>query len=46
VQVFGDVVNHSIPIDVVYFAISTLKRVFVKKRQSFPCNLQGINCIM
>jgi hypothetical protein len=44
VQVVGDVVYHSRPAHVVYFAIASLKRVVVQKRQSFPCNLQGINC--
>jgi hypothetical protein len=45
VKVVGGVVYHSRPVHVVYFAIASLKRVVVKKRQSFPCNLQGLNCI-
>jgi hypothetical protein len=43
VQVVGGVVYHSRPVHVVNFAMASLKRVVVKKRQSFPCNLQGIN---
>jgi hypothetical protein len=46
VQVHGDVVYHSGPTHVVYFAIASLKRGVVEKRQSFSCNLQGINCTM
>jgi hypothetical protein len=44
VQVVGDVVYHSRLVHVVYFSIVNLKRVVVKKRQFFPCNLQGLNC--
>jgi hypothetical protein len=44
VQVVGGVVYHSRHVHVVYFAIASLKRVVVQKRQSFPCNLQGLNC--
>jgi hypothetical protein len=44
VQVVGGVVYHSRLVHVVYFAIASLKRVVVQKRQSFPCNLQGLNC--
>jgi hypothetical protein len=44
VQVVGDVVYHSRHVHVVYFEIASLKGVVVKMRQSFPCNLQGLNC--
>jgi hypothetical protein len=44
VHVVGDVVYHSILGNVVYFAIASLKRVVVQQRQSFPCNLQGVEC--
>jgi hypothetical protein len=44
VQVVGGVVYHTRHVHVVYFAISRLKRVVVQKRQSLPCNLQGLNC--
>jgi hypothetical protein len=43
VQVVVSVVYHSRPFHVVNFAIAILKRVVVQKRQSLPCNLQGIN---
>jgi hypothetical protein len=43
--IVGDVVYHSRPGHVVYFSIPSLKRVVVQKRQSLPCDLQGINCI-
>jgi hypothetical protein len=42
VQVVGDVVYHSRPGHVVYFAIAILKRVVLQKRNIFPFNLQGI----
>jgi hypothetical protein len=42
-KVFGGVVYHIRPIHVVNFSIASLKRVVVKKRQSFPCNLEGRN---
>jgi hypothetical protein len=45
VKVFGVVVYHIIPIHVVKFAIASLKRVVVQKRQSLPCNLEGRNRI-
>jgi hypothetical protein len=44
VQVVGGIYYHSRHVHVVRFLISRLKRVVVKKRQLFPCNLQGINC--
>ena len=42
-QAVGDVVYHSRPAHVVYFAAASLKRVVVQNRQSLSCNLQGLN---
>jgi hypothetical protein len=44
VRVVGDAIYHSRHVHVVHFAIASLKRVAMQKRQTFPCNLEGINC--
>ena len=44
VQIVGGVVYHIKHVHVVNFAIASLKRVVVQKRQSFPSNLKGLNC--
>jgi len=44
VKVVEGVVYHSRPVHVVNFAIASLKRVDMQKRQILPCNLQGLHC--